>query len=158
MAGPSKSRAGKVVLVLVILVVVGAVGFAAAWFGVINRAKDGAKVVEETGISTANISSANPPQYDLHLQAGELKCEGKGDQLTASGSLTNKASSTSDYEISVEFRQNNSAFANGQTKVQNVPSGATQNWSVTVSAGINGQFSCKVVNVNRYDQGTQTPN
>lgn len=154
---PKKGGAAKIILILAIVLVVIA-GLAAGYFLVLNKKKTGADVAAEGGIATANIDSTSPPQLDLHLDAGQLKCEGKEGQLTSSGTLQNNSGATSDYEITVEFRKDNAPLTASPAKVSGVAPGATSSWSVTVEQDVTGQFSCRVVKVNRYNTGTTTPN
>ena len=87
---------GVVVLVVVLVVAKG-------WLGdkVDDLAKERQEVVDETGIETGSTDVDHPPQRDIRLGACEFDDEGG---VQASGTLTNWTESTSDYRISLSFR------------------------------------------------------
>jgi hypothetical protein len=152
-----------VVLILVIIVVVLAIIGAVIYLVSRNRTQSAADVADSTGIRTANVNTSNgAPQLELNLPkedgGGTLTCNSSGGQLISTSTLTNKSGSAADYDVVVEFRQDGKTVGTATAKVTNVAPGATADWTAKTAADINGQFSCKVVEVDRRVAGTQTLN
>jgi hypothetical protein len=145
-----------IILVVLVLAVLAAVVYLV---GFRNKTPSAADVVSATGIRSVNTSTANAPQYDLNLSGDKpLNCTAAGGELMVSGTLTNHSGQASDYDVMVEFRQDGKTVTANTAKVTNVADGATANWTAKSPADISGQFSCKVVEVDRRQAGTQTPN
>src|SRR5262249_29669065 len=106
-----------------------------------------------------NTSTDNAPQYDLNLSGDKaLNCTAAGGQLMLTGTLTNHSGQASDYDVMVEFRQDGKTLTTNTAKVTNVAPGASADWTAKAPADISGQFSCKVVEVDRRQAGSQNPN
>ena len=104
----------------------------------------------ETGISTANVDTTHPPQYDISLGT----CEVRGRGVRAAGTLTNATDAPADYRIWLSFRESGPGttggeFAASEVVVQNVPEHSTTNWEALVSDRPDGAFACRVLRIDR---------
>jgi hypothetical protein len=145
---------GVAVLVVVLVMAKG-------WVG--NKVDDLAKarqdVVDETGIETGSTDVDHPPQRDIRLGACEFGTESG---VQASGTLTNWTESTSDYRISLSFRDGGggatgSEFGSTVVTVEGVGPHATTNWAASVPVRPEGSYTCRVVRIDRWDSGQAPP-
>jgi hypothetical protein len=153
-----------VVAAVGLLVLVGAVAvlvMAKGWLGdkVDDLARDRQEIVDETGIETGSTDTVHPPQRDIRLGACEFD---DADGVQASGTLTNWTGDTSDYRISLSFREGNggqgSEFGATVVTVENVDGHATTNWSSSVPVRpADGSYTCRVVRIDRWSSGEEPP-
>ena len=145
---------GVAVLVVVLVMAKG-------WLGakVDDLAKARQDIVDETGIATGSTDVDHPPQRDIHLGACEFDTEGG---VQASGTLTNWTESTSDYRISLSFRDGGGGaqgdeFGSTVVTLEGVEAHATTNWAAAVPVRPQGSYTCRVVRIDRWDSGAQPP-
>ena len=147
-----------------LLVLVGAVAvlvMAKGWLGdkVDDLARHRQEIVDETGIETGSTDTVHPPQRDIRLGACEFDTAGG---VQASGTLTNWTSDTSDYRISLSFREGNAGqgreFGATVVTVEAVDGRATTNWSASVPVRPDdGSYTCRVVRIDRWTSGEEPP-
>ena len=144
------------VAALVVVLVV-----AKGWLGnkVDDLAKERQEIVDETGIETGSTDIDHPPQRDIRLGACEFDIEGG---VQASGTLTNWTESTSDYRISLSFRDGGGGaqgteFGSTVVTVEGVEAHATTNWAASVPVRPEGSYTCRVVRIDRWDSGEAPP-
>ena len=134
---------------------------AKGWLGnkVDDLAKERQEIVDETGIETGSTDIVHPPQRDIRLGACDSDAEGG---VKASGTLTNWTSTTSDYRISLSFREGGGGddgpeFGSTVVTVEGVESDTTTNWSASVPSRPDGPFTCRVVRIDRWNSGDEPP-
>jgi len=151
---------GVVGLVLVgVLVVV--VMVAKGWLGnkVDDLAQERQEIVDETGIETGSTDVDHPPQRDISIGACEFDADGG---VQASGTLTNWTSDTSDYRISLSFRDvsgstQGTEFGATVVTVEGLDDHTTTNWSASVPVRPDGSYTCRIVRVDRWASDEAPP-
>ncbi len=153
---PSGCALGLLALVaLVVFTVVVVVSLTAA--GLIGRESDAEKakilteVERDTGIATSNPDTDQPPQRDLRVGRCEADPEGA---LVAGGSVTNFTDQPASYQISVVFLEGSGSAVGAElaattVDVAGVASERTVNWSSTADVAPPGDFTCRVVRIER---------
>jgi hypothetical protein len=112
------------------------------------------KVEKRTGIHSnpLGFNQTHPPQDDVST---DFTCttDSSGD-MQASGKVTNHSSNASSYTITVSFRQNGSEVVTGGDVLLSVDAGADATWTASTATPPDGSFSCKIVDVERFDVDT----
>ena len=153
--------AAGVVALLAIGVLVVAVRLAKGWLGnkVDDLAKERQEVVDETGIETGSTDVVHPPQRDISIGTCEFDSSGG---VQASGTLTNWSGDTSDYRISISFRDasgptQGAEFGSTVVTVDGVEEHTTTNWSASVPVRPDGSYTCRIVRIDRWGSDEAPP-
>ena len=143
------------VLVLVLLVVVVALkGSSTPDANATKKVEQ--QVVDETGINSATVDADHPAQRDIRIGT----CESDGESgVRAAGTITNWTSVSSDYRVTVSFRddENGTEFGSTVLTLAEVEPHRTQNWSASVPSRPDLVFTCRVVTIDRWQHGTTPP-
>lgn len=110
------------------------------------------KIVIETGIDTTSTDIVHPPQRDIHLGA----CDVDGDGVRAAGTITNWTNDDADYSFVISFREGGAGpfgaeFDSTDVVLTNVESSTTVNWDSVAPTRPDGQFSCRIMRIDRVD-------
>lgn len=111
------------------------------------------RILLETGIDSSSSDIVDPPQRDIRLGV----CEPDGDGVRATGTLTNRSSTTADYRAVVSFREGGTGpfgieYARSEVTVDGVAPGETVNWSSTAEDRPRGSFACRIMSIERTPQ------
>ncbi len=123
-----------------------------------SDAKAEQKVEDRTGISSNPLffNAKHPPHDDV--SSGSMQCTtDTSGNMQASGTITNHSSNASTYTISVSFRQNGTEVGSGSDIVPSVSAGGTATWTANSVTTVDGSFSCRITDVERFDTGTIAP-
>lgn len=109
------------------------------------------EIVDDTGIATSSRDIDHPPQRDLRLGACERDAVG---EVAAGGTVTNYLDEPVDYELTVVFRSGSGSelgaeLARTEVRVDSVPPERSVPWRVGSGVAPEGDFTCKVVRIER---------
>jgi hypothetical protein len=143
-----------VVIVVVAVFVIGKVFFSAGDDG---NALALQKIVIETGIDTTSTDIVHPPQRDIHLGS----CDVYGDGVRAAGTITNGTNDDANYSFVISFRSGGAGpfgaeFDSTDVVLTNIEPSATVNWDSVARTRPDGQFTCRVMRIDRVDSGGKT--
>ena len=102
------------------------------------------------GVITNSDNGSHPPQQDVAVSGCSI------DELgfpTATGTIVNHSSKTSDYELSVNFLKGGVHVSDGADFVNNVAPGQTATWNAGGTDQVSGQITCQMAEVNRIASG-----
>ncbi len=167
-AGPPPEKKGngclKAALIVGAIIVVLGIGTFIALAFLLNKGVDTVndkvnaqkKVEQRTGISSSSFNTEHPPQDDL---AGDWKCStSAGGFPQVTGTVKNNSSKSSTYTITVEFKQNGTQFSTATGLIVSVDPGQTADFIATGSVEPDGQFTCKVDSIDRFDTSAASGN
>jgi hypothetical protein len=154
-AGVVTGALAIVVLVIVVAVfVIGKVFFSASDDG---NAVALQKIVIETGIDTSSTDIVHPPQRDIHLGS----CDVYGDGVRAAGTITNWTNEDANYSFVISFRSGGAGpfgaeFDSTDVVLTDIEPSATVNWDSVAQGRPDGQFTCRVMRIDRVDSAGNT--
>ncbi len=153
------SAAALAVVALVVVVVVLVLG--GTWLGskVDDLARERQQIVDETGIRTSSTDVDHPPQRDIRL--GACEADGNGG-IRASGTITNWTDNPGDYRVALRFRDGGAGTQGAELgstviTVDAVESHLTTNWAASIPVPPSGDFTCRIVTIDRWVTGTEAP-
>ena len=119
------------------------------------------QIAEETGIQSSSRNTTNPPQADIALESCEVNdsttFEGRV-EVTATGTIENHSSKTSDYWVLVSFRDDGVDVASDFVSLDNVDADQVVDWTATSSSvTAEGDLTCKIVQIERWEAGLTPP-
>lgn len=145
---------GILIVLAIVVVAVLFFAFRSAWNDLTGWVDDRAEVeevIEETGIQTVSSNAEFPPQYDLD-GVDECRIVDDGDQVRveSGGLVTNNSPETSNYFVRVDFEVDENSRASSFDTLGNVGADETVTWSATSSALPDDDYSCRIVQVERW--------